>query len=270
MTCREVEALILPYAAGKPIPPEAAAHIAGCATCTALVRAMQRPNQPLTPSTEQLQRIKAGLLANLKPVKPLAPAGVLFVVVMFIAAVVAAVGVSQLGTAGWQALSLLQRTTIFTTLSAGAMSMALTLVGQIVPGSRLPFDPRVAAAAIFGILAGIFATTFRVHEEPAFVATGLVCLRIGLECAGPVMVLCWLLLRRGAVMNPRGAGAVSGALAGLSALCLLEIFCPNPNEYHVLVWHMGAALAATGLGTAIGILVDRVGGRPPARVAHKA
>jgi hypothetical protein len=121
-----------------------------------------------------------------------------------------------------------------------------------VPGSRLLLSPSLLAFAAIGILAGVVSILFHPHEEPTFVATGLVCLRIGLECAIPAALLFWLVLRRGAVLNPVATGVTAGAMAGLSGLVVLEIFCPNPNEYHVLVWHLGAVLASIAGGLAIG------------------
>jgi hypothetical protein len=61
--------------------------------------------------------------------------------------------------------------------------------------------------------------------------------------------------------EPRVTGATAGALAGLSGLTVLEIFCPNLNAYHILVWHMGAVLASAVGGMAIGILAEYFGWR---------
>jgi hypothetical protein len=41
-----------------------------------------------------------------------------------------------------------------------------------------------------------------------------------------------------------------------SGLTLLEIFCPNPNKYHILLWHIGAALVSTIGGAAMGWIAD--------------
>jgi len=117
-----------------------------------------------------------------------------------------------------------------------------------------------------GVIIGMFATLLRPHSDPTFVATGLVCLRIGLECAVPAALLLWLLLRRGAILNPIFTGATVGALAGLSGLTVLEIFCPNLNEYHILVWHVGAALASAVGGAAIGTFVEYFGWRRGRRI----
>jgi hypothetical protein len=120
-----------------------------------------------------------------------------------------------------------------------------------VPASR-------SIAGVLAIFAGIFVALFQFHPERTFVATGLVCLRIGLECAFAVAAISWLILRRGAALNRIAAGALAGALAGLSGLALLEIFCPNLNRYHILVWHLGAALTSTIVGILAGIVAQRL------------
>jgi hypothetical protein len=135
---------------------------------------------------------------------------------------------------------------------------AFSLARAYVPGSRVLAPVERWVPGLLAILAAIFALVFEAHPETAFVETGLVCLRIGLECAGAVGVIAWLVARRGAALNPVAAGALSGALAGLSGLALLEIFCPNLNEYHVLVWHLGSVMASAAMGTAIGIVVERI------------
>jgi hypothetical protein len=54
-------------------------------------------------------------------------------------------------------------------------------------------------------------------------------------------------------------GATAGALAGLSGLTVLEVFCPNLNKYHVLVWHLGAVLTSIIGCVAIGLLAEYSG-----------
>jgi hypothetical protein len=254
-----VEGLIIPYLAGAPIPPEAAAHIAGCERCRLLARAIGQTQLAVPPSPEQLQQIKAGILADLKPVKPLAPASVRFFALISILLVVAAVGAALLGIAGWRALGSLQRFAVFMALAGAADLLAFSLGRQIVPGSRLLLSPYLLLMALLGVKIGIFATLFHPHEEPTFVLTGLVCLRIGLECAVPAALLFWLVLRRGAILNPVLTAATAGALAGLTGLTVLEIFCPNLNEYHILVWHLGAVLASVVGGITIGSFAQYYG-----------
>lgn len=258
MTCRQIEESLALYAAGGAIPPEAAAHIAECESCRRLLAAMRQSDPAEPPSPDRLRQIQAQLRANLKPVKPLAPASLLILGFLLIAAAAVAIGVAHLGTAGWEALGPLRRTAVFVALAAGLGLFSALVAREIVPGSRVLLDSRVAVTGVFAILVAIFATLFEFHAEPTFVATGLVCLAIGIECALPVAAFAWLILRKGMVLRPIAAGALTGMLAGLSGLTLLEVFCPNPDKYHVLVWHMGAVLASTIGAAAIAWIADRL------------
>jgi hypothetical protein len=259
VTCRDVDGLLISGIAGASMPSEASAHIAGCERCRRLVQAMAQTPRVTAPPAEQLKKIEAGILADLKPVKPLA--GTLWLGLLLAVAVVALIGAIDLGAAGWRALGLARRIAVFSELAAAAVLLALSASRQIVPGSRVVPRPAALVAAILAALGGTFAVSFRPHPEATFVATGLVCLRIGLECAIPSGLIFWLLLRRGAFLNPILIGATAGALAGLSGLTVLEIFCPNPNEYHILVWHMGAVLVSIVAGIAIGAIAEHTGWR---------
>ena len=257
MTCHRFERWIVPYASGAVVPPEAAAHIEGCESCRKLVAAMREPTASDRPSPQQLEQIQARLLADLKPVKPLPRSGWFSLAFLLVAAVAVAIGVAHLGTAGWQALGAFRRVAVFLVVEGGLLGLAILVAGQMVPGNRALVPPGAAVVAALGLPAAIFATLFEFHQEQTFVATGLMCLEIGLACAVPVAVVCWLILRKGVVLNPVAAGALTGLLAGLAGLTLLEIFCPNPDKYHILVWHMGAALVSTIGGAAIGRIVER-------------
>jgi hypothetical protein len=257
VTCRAIEDSFALYAVGAAIPPEVAAHIAGCESCRRLLAAMRQSDTPEPPSPESLRQIQAQLRANLKPVKPLSPARVFVLGFLLIAAAAVAIGVAYLGIGGWEALGPLRRAVVFGALAAGLGLLSALLAREIVPGSRALLDSRVAVTGVFAILAAMFATLFDFHAEPTFVATGLVCLAIGIECALPVAAFSWLILRKGMVLHPTAAGALTGLLAGLSGLTLLEIFCPNPNKYHILLWHIGAALVSTIGGAAMGWIADR-------------
>ncbi len=172
------------------------------------------------------------------------------------AAAVALVGWAELGMAGWRALGEWQRLAVFSALAAGAGLLAFSLVRQIAPGSKLIAPPGLLVAAVCGGMACLFVALFRPREEASFVATGLACLKIGLECAIPAGAAFWMILRRGASMSPALTGATAGALAGLTGLTVLETFCPNLNAYHILVWHLGGTLASTAAGLGLGIAVD--------------
>ena len=256
MTCRDIDGLIAAYASGAVTPPEVAAHISGCERCRRLAEAIGQTPPSAPPAVEQLERIKHAVLAGLKPVRPLPPTGALWAIFLSALLTVVTVGGSILGTAGWQALSVLQRVAVFGALAAATGVLAFSAERQMVPGSAFRLSPYVQAVAALGAIVAICAILFWPHQETAFVPTGLMCLRIGIECAIPAALLLWLVLRRGAVLSPVAAGVTAGALAGLAGLIVLEIFCPNLNRNHILVWHVGAVLASVLGGTIIGALAE--------------
>jgi hypothetical protein len=247
-----VESFIIPYASGAAIPPEAAAHFAECERCRRLALALSAQQDPAPPSKEQLKRIETAILADLTPVKPLAPAGLRFAMFLLAVLLVSAVGAAALGTAGWHALGLLQKLTVFVALAAGASGLAFSAGRQMIPGRSLLIPPYWLVAGVFAVLTVLVLGLFHPRPESTFVATGLVCLRIGLGYAAPAAFLFWLLLRRGAILDPPMTGATAGALAGLTGLTVLEIFSPNLNLFHILIWHFGAAFTSVAAGLAIG------------------
>jgi hypothetical protein len=219
---------------------------------------MRAPDGLVPPADKQLRQIKAQMLRDLKPVAPIPRASVIFALLIAIALMAAALGAWKLGIAGWQARGEAQRAAVFTLLGAGALALATSLGSEMSPGSRVVLPPARTIAALLVLFAGIFTVWFEVREEPSFVATGLVCLRIGLEFASAVAAVAWLILRRGVILDPVRAGALSGAFAGLSGLAVLEIFCPNLDRYHVLAWHLGAAAASVAAGTLAGMIAKAV------------
>lgn len=251
MTCRDVDDLILSYASGARVAPEAVAHITQCERCRKLAQAIGQAPQAAEPRPEKLRQITAGVLADLKPVNPIAPTGLLSIGLLVIFGIVVAGGAMLYGVAGWLALSPIERVAVFVVLASMACLLAFSVIRQVVPGSRLLAPPNLQVAGVLAIVAGTIAVLFRPHPEATFVATGLVCLRIGVECAVPCALLSWFVLRRGAMLTPLATGATAGALAGLSGLTVLEILCPNLNEFHILVWHLGAVLASIAGGILI-------------------
>lgn len=256
MSCRDFEHLLIPYANGAQIPEEARLHFASCERCRNLAAAFGAPDSGFPPSAEQLDAIKSKILTDLQPVRPLVPAGVLICALLLVIVVVSSAGAIELGTAGWRGMTEVQKTAVFTSLAGVFGLLAFLLSRQIVPGARVFVSARTAIIASLGIIAGMFVALFHPHAESTFIATGLVCLRIGLEGAIPAAALSWLILRRGTILHPVAIGALTGAFAGLGGLAVLEIFCPNPNLYHMLLWHLGSSIASVIAGTLTGLLSE--------------
>jgi len=258
MTCRDMDGIISSHSGDSLLSPEAAKHIVKCERCRSLVRLLDETREFPAPSESQLKRIQAGILENLKPVRPLPPSRILLFAFALIFLSVVAVGTLKLGMNGWSVLSLGQKIAIFATLAASAVLLALSMVRQIVPGSKHAVSPNTLPTAVLVVLMLVIATMFRSEEESAFVANGLMCIRNGLEYSIPTALLFWMLLRRGAILFPKLIGAAAGGFSGLIGLSVLEINCSNLNVYHILVWHWGVILIASLAGVTLGAAVEYI------------
>lgn len=74
---------------------------------------------------------------------------------------------------------------------------------------------------------------------------GWICLVCGLGFFLPAALVYWLLLRRGAFLSLRLAGATLGLLSGLTGTTVLEIHCPLQTALHVVTWHLGVPVITT-------------------------
>ena len=113
---------------------------------------------------------------------------------------------------------------------------------SVIPGySRTTFIwPVVAGMAWIGFLAtqtpqGQLGTTLAASHE-------WMCVAIIVLSSGPLLAALWLMLRRGAPLNP----GVTAALAALAASALANVAAcvaqPHPNNGVTLIWH-GATIA---------------------------
>ena len=264
MTCRAMNDLMISTSEGWARTEGPAEHLVKCERCRTLTQLLDEVRRGFVPSESQLKRIKIALVENLKPVRPLPTSGVLLLACAIIFLCVVAVGTVRLGTNGWVALNIERRIAVFSSLAASAILLAASMVRQMVPGSRHKLSPAALPVGVLLVLTLVIATTFRSHEEVAFVAGGLVCIRNGLTYATPAALLFWLLLRRGAILFPKLIGLTAGGLAGLIGLSVLEFNCPNLNTFHILVWHWGVVLVSSLAGALVGAAVEYIGrsGKP--------
>jgi hypothetical protein len=258
MTCRDIDDLLTSAPANPVRTPEAVEHLVRCADCCTLMSLLYASEKPLAPPETQLNRIQARIVENLKPVRPLAPGRFFLFACAIIFLCVVAIGATAFGMTGWSALSMAQRIAVFATLAASAVLLAVSMVGQMVPGNKYALAPTVLPIGILAALMIVLAATFRPHQEPAFIANGLACVKNGLTYSIPAAFLFWLLVRRGAILYPKFIGAAAGGLAGLVGLSVLEINCPNLNVFHILVWHWGVVLFSSAAGALLGAAVEYI------------
>lgn len=207
---------------------------------------------------ERANEIASCLAGDLKPVRPLPPAGLLTTAFALIFAALALLGGLALGDRALLRMDGLTALFTFASLAGSACLVAFALSGEMAPGSRLA-SPWVLAGGILLGLALIFAALFPYYAEPAFWLRAWRCLRVGLAAGSLAAALIWLILRRGAMLDPRAGGALAGLLGGLSGATVLEIHCPNFDGAHIIVGHWGAAALGAGIGWIAGAIAARRG-----------
>lgn len=260
MTCRDMDDVISSHAGDSVLGPQSAAHLVHCARCRSLTHLLDEAaaGDGLRPSESQLLRVQTNIATGLKPVRPLPPSRTFLLACAIIFLLVVAAGALRLGMNGWRALTIAQRTAVFTTLAASAILLAISMVRQIVPGSKHAFSPATLPLAILAGLMIMMVATFRSQQDSVFMASGLTCVKNGLTYAIPAAFLLWLILRRGAILFPKLIGAAAGGLAGLIGLSVLEVNCPNLNVFHVLVWHAGSVLISSLGGVLVGAVLESI------------
>jgi hypothetical protein len=258
VTCRDMDDVISSRSGDSLLEPQPAEHLIHCEQCRGLTRLLDKAGDGLCASESLLRRIQSGILKDLKPIRPLAPSRTLLLRCAIIFLCVVGVGALVLGMNGWGALSLAQRIVVFLTLAASAVPLAISLVRQMVPGSKQAFAPAVLFVLILIVLMIVIATTFRSQRESAFVTGGLMCMKNGLTFSVPAALLLSFFLRRGAILDPKLIGAVAGGWAGLAGLSVLEINCPNLNAFHILIWHEGVVVIGSLGGALLGATVKSI------------
>jgi hypothetical protein len=256
MTCRDIDRLMSTTPANSVRTPEAVEHLVKCGDCLTMLSVLYEGRKPVALLAIQLNRIHARIVDNLKPVRPLAPSHLFLFACAIIFLSILAIGVTHLGMNGWRALSIVQRIAVFTTLAASAVLLAISMIGQMVPGSKYALAPAALPIGILTALTIVLAAAFQRKQEAAFVADGFVCMRNGLTYSIPAAFLFWLMVRRGAILYPKLIGAAAGGLAGLVGLSVLEINCSNLNVFHILVWHWGVVLISSAAGALLGAAVE--------------
>jgi hypothetical protein len=257
MKCRDIEDVLAASNTGGTVNlmPSVRAHIQECKSCQEFARILELPSEDVQVDSNQIDRLQKMIVGDLRPVRALLPSWVFLsaFAVVFVGLIYLAV--FSLRPYGWFMLMPGQKIAVFPTLAASAALLAFSLVRHMVPGQKSLLRPGLLPIGLFVLLCLVVASVFQVRVDPHFLRSGEACLKAGILYAIPAAFLFWLILRRGAILSPRVAGAITGMLAGLVSTTVLEVHCPNPNVWHILVWHVGFAL----LGLVAGVLVAMAG-----------
>jgi hypothetical protein len=236
--------------------PDVVEHLFTCEDCRNLITLLGEGGKSAGAAERQLEHIRSRIVENLRPVRPLPHSRFLLFACATIFLCIVTIGAAPYGMNGWSALSIGQKVAVFTALTDSVVLLAISMVGQMVPGSRYALAPALLPISIVGILLVVIAATFQSRAEPAFLANGVTCMINGLTYSIPAALLFWLFVRLGAMLNPKSMGAAAGGLAGLVGLSVLEINCANLNVFHILVWHWGVVLINSTAGALLGFGVE--------------
>jgi len=201
--------------------------------------------------TAIIDRISSSIDPSLRPVRPLPPAWALATGLFLAFAAVAFAGAAFLGFYGIRKLTAAQIMLVFTVLSSLAWLAALSSVAEMTPGSARPVPAMWLPVVVVLTLIATFTVLPSDNRVDRFVPQGLACLTVGLLHAVAAGMASWLLLRQGFAVSPLAAGLVTGTLASLAGVVMLEIHCANFQKLHVLVWHT----AVVPLGALAGALL---------------
>jgi hypothetical protein len=206
---------------------------------------------------ELLERIADSIKPSLQPVRPLPATSLLTAGLILIVAAVAFLGAARAGFQGVAALDLPARVLIFGSLAILGWSAAGHMVREWIPGSARRTRPAWLCAILALVLLAVFGSVFRDYRTDHFASSGLTCLFTGLLHAAPAALLAVWLLRRGWVVNPVSAGFLTGLLAALAGVSMLELHCSNFQALHVLVWHTLVVPVSGAMGAFLGWLVSK-------------
>ncbi len=209
---------------------------------------------PSRPSPELESEIARRLTAGLTPVRPMPSPEWFTLGFLLVIAVVAALGAWAGGAHALARMNSVKEVLTFTGLGFSAALVASTLAAQMIPAGRSVLPPWTLAAAILAGLCVLFLAIFPFRNELHFWRHTWLCFRGGVEACAVTAIPLWLVLRRGAVLDPRACGALTGLLGGLAGTTILEMDCSDFNRMHIVLGHWGPALFCAAAGWAIGSL----------------
>ena len=245
MSCDDVDRLRSrsPRSSSSAWAPEALRHLEDCERCSRLQALLDNSVQVDFP--EALQgRIEAAILPRLRPVSPLPSAPQVTMTLLLCSIGVVAAADWRLGVAGWHARNALQAFVDFSLLGIFILVLANLLAQGMSPGS-FRRSAWLYLALPLPILLATDAWLFGYRWNPNFLPLALSCWEIGITCAALSAPLFWLALRRGLSLYPVSHGAMTGLLAGLVGVAVLEIYCPYLDRLHITAGHIGAAVTST-------------------------
>lgn len=237
-------------------------HLASCRRCNLLYGSLTTETPAADVSREAEHRIVRMINTTLTPVSRLPSTPTLLIQVFALFVVSAVVVLRRMKMVGLNAMTRPQLIGTTSFLLIGLLITSQSLLAQIKPGSL----HRISASKTLGFLgigfASVILMLFPFTASAEFIPRSLRCLGTGLSLAVPASLVLTYVLRRGAPMNLRSAGATAGAIGGWLGLTVLQYSCDLQNAGHLLLGHGGVVLVSALAGFTVGEFVSRAQQHP--------
>lgn len=139
----------------------------------------------------------------------------------------------------------LQACSVVAALAICVVAAAALVTRQIAPAALQRLDPARSMVLMPFALTALFFALFPMGPGPDFWKRAVICAAVGVGVSIPSGGAMFVVLRRGAAMNPRLAGSATGLFAGLVGMVVLELHCPVLEPLHIVCSHVGALILTT-------------------------
>lgn len=257
MKCADVYQLLSEGKSPTEVRMLAAQHLANCPRCRELLDLFDEPLELPYDEPGRRSHVAAKVLSEVSAARPLASTYRIVLGILGSVALVSFLWFLAMGAPGYEKLDSGRRLALFLYLVVLTGLLAFSLARLARPAARQPLSPFLLLTASLVGYPLLASLLFPLHPHGDFIAEGLVCLSFGLITAILSSALIWRFVSRGYFRHGVLAGALIGALGGVSALVALHFVCMYHDLGHTLLWHGAVLVSSELIGAAAGWLLSR-------------
>ncbi len=263
MKCPEASVQIenLAQHRSRSLPDSIRQHLEKCAACRALWEFLSGGEPPAAVGAEVKNNIISSIVDSLEPVSPVPSVWKLTAVFVLVFSAISGFFVFVSGMRGGLAMGAVEFTTVIGLIGVAVMLLSSALSRQMIPGTRHLITPARMFLLVLVSLFLLVAMLFPWDVTGSVLPNLWQCFGMGLLFSFPAAGLILWLLRRGAILSSDIAGAGAGLLSGLVGMTVLHVGCNLHTAPHIVLAHLGLALATTLAGFLLGRYVPRLWSR---------